>query len=377
MQYAGEARSRGRVIRAATIVFAALLGLAAVILIVFADNQKQIQIGVLLGLWAGLIAAFIAFGSRRVLAEVDAVRESLESQVADLREGQIELVKSNANHELQLRQQLEIVRPTEILDPVVLRTELNRLLTDQISSLRDEIAGLRADMVDKLGNQLRLERIETTRVVGSDLEALQREIRKLTQNDRTIEAAGTYPPPAYPTEHIVAQSAVSEPIEVEVVAEEPVTPAAEAQHPAPAPPVVDVQEPAPEPAPTPPVVEAPKPAPTPPVVDVPGPAPERAPTPPEVEAPKPVDDIFAGLPRLSRIPDDVAELLLPMLPTPAAPPQGAPTVEARPAPGNRPTYVGRRRAVDDEGDEDGGAESGESRGRRRTPEPRPARRGRR
>ena len=53
------------------------------------------------------------------------------------------------------------------------------MLVEQLSSLRAEVAALRAEVVDKLGGQLRLERIETTRVIGSDLEALQHEIRRL------------------------------------------------------------------------------------------------------------------------------------------------------------------------------------------------------
>ena len=47
------------------------------------------------------------------------------------------------------------------------------------SALRAEIASLRGELLEKVGGQLRLERIETTRVIGSDLEALQHEVRQL------------------------------------------------------------------------------------------------------------------------------------------------------------------------------------------------------
>jgi hypothetical protein len=48
-----------------------------------------------------------------------------------------------------------------------------------VGALREEIAELRSELVEKVGGQLRLERIETTRVIGSDLEALQHEVRQL------------------------------------------------------------------------------------------------------------------------------------------------------------------------------------------------------
>ena len=59
-------------------------------------------------------------------------------------------------------------------------------MTEHVGALRDEVAALRAEVVDKLGGQLRLERIETTRVIGSDLEALQHEIRRLAGGQATI-----------------------------------------------------------------------------------------------------------------------------------------------------------------------------------------------
>ena len=60
------------------------------------------------------------------------------------------------------------------------------MMNEQIGLLRDEVAALRAEVVDKLGGQLRLERIETTRLIGSDLEALQHEIRRLAGSQESI-----------------------------------------------------------------------------------------------------------------------------------------------------------------------------------------------
>jgi len=80
-------------------------------------------------------------------------------------------------------------------------------MNDHIGALRTEVAALRAEVVDKLGGQLRLERIETTRVIGSDLEALQHEIRRLAAANQQglaapVRAAATSTP-ARPAGEIV------------------------------------------------------------------------------------------------------------------------------------------------------------------------------
>ena len=48
-----------------------------------------------------------------------------------------------------------------------------------MAGLRSEVTALRNELVEKVGGQLHLERIETTRLIGSDLEALQHEVRQL------------------------------------------------------------------------------------------------------------------------------------------------------------------------------------------------------
>lgn len=350
---------RTRLVRSLAATAASLCGIVGLLLIVFSTSQKQIEIGVLLGFWAGLIAAFLAFGSRRPVADTEETRTALETQVAELRtsqlqlreshdelrSSQIELVKvqtEQANQTIALRERVEQARTSEIVDPDLLRRELNRLLTEQIGSLRDEIAGLRADMVDKLSSELRLERIETTRVVGADLETLQREIRKLAANQsRTIEAP---PTPA-------VAPAVSQHEEIVV---EPY--------------VDDV------------VVAAPDATPAEYVDD--------SPAIPHVTA-----DAFANLPRLSPVPAEVVDLIFDdedvsaAAPAPTAPqthaasqPTGTTTIDEEPLvewrtrladrlTADKP-YVGRRRAAD------AGAEpapgtvaeaSGTGGGRRRAP----------
>ena len=61
----------------------------------------------------------------------------------------------------------------------VLRREVQEGLARELAGLRAEVAALRSELVEKVGGQLRLERIETTRLIGSDLEALQQQVREL------------------------------------------------------------------------------------------------------------------------------------------------------------------------------------------------------
>jgi hypothetical protein len=201
MQNSGAPRPTYGWWRIVGIVGSAGLGLAAVCLVVFSTTQKQTQIGVLLGLWGGLIGMFVVFGSRRVQQEAQLqaaqLREAQEHaaqlhnaqlQVAQLQEAHLAATKeSQSTQEVELRRfgELQLARETaarreaDFRLEIALRGEIERVLTEQIGSLREEVASLRAEVVDKLGGQLRMERIETTRVIGSDLEALQTEIRRL------------------------------------------------------------------------------------------------------------------------------------------------------------------------------------------------------
>ncbi len=177
---------------------ASLLGLVAVCLVVFGTSQKQLQIGVLLGLWAGLIAAFLMVGPRRGQAEHAARLAEAEQRARELHEAQLQVSQfqqaqlaaaeeSRGRHEVELRKlgEMQLSRETasrreaDLQLELSLRREIQRMMNEQIGLLRNEVAALRAEVVDKLGGQLRLERIETTRLIGSDLEALQHEIRRL------------------------------------------------------------------------------------------------------------------------------------------------------------------------------------------------------
>ena len=208
-----EPPTRQRWIRSLVVLVAALLGLAGVCLVVFGTTQKQLQIGVLLGLWAALIGAFLMFGARRGQAEQAAVqlaeaeqraRELHEAQlqVSALQQTQIAAAEQARNRqevelrklgEIQLSREVAARREADLHLELSLRREIERMMNEQIGLLRDEVAALRAEVVDKLGGQLRLERIETTRLIGSDLEALQHEIRRLARTEGNSAGLGAAP----------------------------------------------------------------------------------------------------------------------------------------------------------------------------------------
>ena len=200
MQRLASTGAFGGMARKAAVAASAVLGAAAVCLVVFGASQKQLQLGVLLGLWSALIAAFLIFrtGPAQSDQTPDAELAEVQSRAAELHEAQLRVFaeqqeqleaarQASFSQEIQLRQfgelqmarEAQARRESDLALEASLRREIEQVLVEQLGSLREEVAALRAEVVDKLGGQLRLERIETTRVIGSDLEALQHEIRRL------------------------------------------------------------------------------------------------------------------------------------------------------------------------------------------------------
>jgi hypothetical protein len=307
------------------IALSAAFGAAALCLVVFGTSQKQLQLGVLLGLWAALIVASLLFRDRRGQPEAESAAdlEHARAQAVELHEAQLRVValqqeqleaarQAYFTQEIELRQfgELQLARDagarreSEQGLEISLRREIERVLVDQLGSLREEVAALRAEVVDKLGGQLRLERIETTRVIGSDLEALQHEIRRLAAVSQDGLAAAPVRAVSPPVR------AVSPPVQPQPAAVDD---------------IVDAE-----------LVEFPPPA-----TELPQPVrveqPERSvrveqPEPPvRVEQPEPATDPFAALPRLSPVQADL-DLI------PDSRPTGAQLAE----------QPGRRRAPDPE-----------------------------
>jgi hypothetical protein len=432
--------------RIAGLAAAVALGALAVYLVAFSTTAKQSSIGILLGAWAVFIAAPILFGSRRAQQHAAQLREAQQHaaqlrdaqlQITELQEAQLRATReAHASQEVVLRRFGEVQLAREVAArreadfrlEIALRGEIERVLTEQIGTLRDEVSSLRAEVVDKLGGQLRMERIETTRVIASDLEALQNEIRRLGGTKESLAAPTQYFARTSQTPQPGAQfaqspgsadasagrsSADDDIVDAEVVDAEVVDagPAAPAPTPAPAPaaPAAPPAAPAPAAPPAPPAAPAaapdravpaaaaaaapaPSPAPAPAVpaataAQAPGlaPAPASAaaaaaapaPAPAPASAPAPAapvrppstlrGDPFAGLPRLTPLPEELADLLeptsappvrtVPAAEVPSAAPSATPSAAElarssgkRRAPDEEPApeavkYVGRRRAA--------------------------------
>ncbi len=152
------------VLRGIGFALALALGALAVWLIVTGRSQKRLEIGVLAGLWGLLLGAFSMFGARR--GEHDAAPSSAELAVRET--GRLERADDiAARREWEARLERLITH------------EVNDAVGREVGALRREVTQLRQELLEKVGGQLRLERIETTRVIGSDLEALQAEVRQL------------------------------------------------------------------------------------------------------------------------------------------------------------------------------------------------------
>ncbi|MGI8677494.1 MAG: DUF6779 domain-containing protein [Jatrophihabitans sp.] len=159
--------TRGVVLRGIGFAAAIVLGAVAVWLIVTSTTQKRIEIGVLTGLWGLLLGAYSMFGTRRHLND---------SEPQPRPSGEVALRDSD---ELERPEDTDARRDWETRLEQLLRREINATMNREVAALRGEIAQLRQDLLEKVGGQLRLERIETTRLIGSDLEALQHEVRQL------------------------------------------------------------------------------------------------------------------------------------------------------------------------------------------------------
>lgn len=160
-------------LRAIGVVLAVALAAVAVWLIVTNSSRKMFEIGVVAGLWSALIGAFAMFGARR---PHEAAGEQLP---VPARVAEIEL-SARRDFEERLQQ--------------LLRREIDSAIGRETSALRNEISQLRHDLLEKVGGQLRLERIEVTRVIGADLEALQEEVRQLRRaGTRVVEPARLRP----------------------------------------------------------------------------------------------------------------------------------------------------------------------------------------
>src|SRR4051794_3632102 len=157
-----DAGSRGA-LRTAALVLAVLVALAATVTVVVSDDPETLRIAVAGALWAFVLAAFAA--PRRRFDDQPATPGS-----------EVELRRT---YEIELEREVAARREYELQLEVYLRRELERGLTEDVAALRDEIGRMRGEMMDRLDGELRMERIETTRLVGGSLRALQDQARRL------------------------------------------------------------------------------------------------------------------------------------------------------------------------------------------------------
>jgi hypothetical protein len=171
-------RSRARtLLRWLGILLVLGLGAMAVALVVLGDSQKQLRIGVLLGIWAAVVAYFLP--SRR------------EEQPQAVATGHD---PSRVYNDVGIRTAPDPRREFREYQAQLERTfrrDMDQALGEHLARLRGEVALLRNDLVEQVNGQLRLERTETTRALGSDIEGLQQEIRRLAASREYLTSVPT------------------------------------------------------------------------------------------------------------------------------------------------------------------------------------------
>jgi len=167
-------------LRTLALVAAVAIALASTAAVVLSDDPQTLRLAVVGALWAFVLAAFAA--PRR--QEPDAPAGDPGTALELRRTYEIELAKEVAarrEYELQLE--------------VYLRREMERGLAEDVAALREEVGRMRGEMIDRLDGELRMERIETTRLIGGSLRALQDEARRLGIGlPVPPELAADYPP---------------------------------------------------------------------------------------------------------------------------------------------------------------------------------------
>lgn len=182
MARAGQSSSTRRrgvaVLRGTGFLLAAALGVAGIWLIVTSTTTpKRIEIGVLVGLWGLLIGTYSGFAGRPLSRPVNGIPESTEHAGA-------------ASSELEVPARGPFRDQLHSAMQQVVRDELHKQLGRELADLRAEVAQLRRELVETVGGHLRLERTETTRLIGADLLAVQDELRRLREGGG-VDLVGT------------------------------------------------------------------------------------------------------------------------------------------------------------------------------------------
>jgi hypothetical protein len=169
----GRGDGRGAGLRVAVLFVGLCLAGAATVAVVASRDPKVLRLAVVGALWAFLLAA-LAVPRRRALRpaqpDVPAGRE-------------LELRRT---YQMELEREVAARREYELQLEVYLRRELEQGLRQDVEALREEVGRLRSEVLDRLDGELRMERIETTRLIGGSLRALQDEARRLGISRRSV-----------------------------------------------------------------------------------------------------------------------------------------------------------------------------------------------
>ena len=173
-------------LRTLALVAAVAIALASTAAVVLSDDPETLRLAVVGALWAFVLAAFAAPRRRESDAPAGDPGTALELR---------------RTYEIELEKEVAARREYELQLEVYLRRELERGLAEDVAALRDEVGRMRGEMIDRLDGELRMERIETTRLIGGSLRALQDEARRLGIGMPVPpELAADYPPdPRRPT----------------------------------------------------------------------------------------------------------------------------------------------------------------------------------
>ena len=168
---ANPPRWRG-LLRVVGVLAAFGLGILAVYLVAIGKSDKQHQLGIIAGLWSALVGAVALFGVRHPTSAGLAYPPAPLGTEIEMRESQGIETQREVAARRAYEQQLHALVRREM-------EHIQNAVGEQVAQLRADVAMLRGDLLEKLGGQIRLERIETTRLIGSEVEALSHEVRQM------------------------------------------------------------------------------------------------------------------------------------------------------------------------------------------------------
>ncbi len=167
-------------LRTLALVAAVAIALASTAVVVLSDDTQKLRLAVVGALWAFVLAAFAAPRRR----EPEAPSSGDPGAAVELRR----------TYEIELEKEVAARREYELQLEVFLRREMEQGLVEDVAALREEVGRMRGEMIDRLDGELRMERIETTRLIGGSLRALRDEARRLGIGlPVPPELAGDYP----------------------------------------------------------------------------------------------------------------------------------------------------------------------------------------